>query len=199
MTDLIDEKIRKAIRPRTFNDRILREGFPEGWFVQDRLDENVALLVSPAPGSFLGTYCLCLRPKAASTDEWLATARMIAHSVETMRAMRDAPTKGVVDVANEMMRQVDEEEYVDCLADVPAGTHALAGAVYAMPEQELNSLHGSGVKLWRALWPFSVDPEWRSNRENLVKAAALILREIDEIDRTAAPGVAEKKEPSDGT
>jgi hypothetical protein len=186
MSDPIEEKIRKAIGPKTITDRILREGFPEDWFVQDRLDENVALLVSPAAGSFFGTYCLCLRPKAISTDEWLPTARMIAHSVHSMRALRDAPSPALRDVSNERTRQLEESEYVNLLIGLPPGTHALAGAVYALPDAELNSVHGSGVKVWRALWPFEDDPEPKGRREDLVTAAALILREIEEMDRQSA-------------
>lgn len=197
MSDALDDKIRKVIGPKTFNDRILREGFPEGWFVQDRLDDNVALLVRPAPGSFFGTYCLCLRPKAISTDDWLPTARMIAHSVHSMQTLQDAPSRALFDVSNERTRQLEEGEYVAGLIEFPPGTHALAGAVYALPDDELNSRHGSGVKLWRALWPFEVDPELKGRREDLVTAAALILREIEEIDRKSADDQPASQETDD--
>jgi hypothetical protein len=197
MSETLEEKIRKVIGPKTFNDRILKEGFPDGWFVQDRLEENVALLVSPAPGSFFGTYCLCLRPKAVSTDEWLPTARMIAQSIQSMRDMRDTPSRALVDVSNERSRQLDEDEFVDRLIGLPPGTHALAGAVYALPKPELNSRHGSGFKLWRVLWPFAIDPDWKSDRENLVTAAALILREIEEMDRQSVDDQPDPQETDD--
>lgn len=66
-------------KPR-FNDRYIREGFPPGWHVQDRLDDNTALLCRN-DGAFLGfpaNRCICVRPQAISTDEWLPTARQIA-------------------------------------------------------------------------------------------------------------------------
>lgn len=66
-------------KPR-FNDRYIREGFPPGWHVQDRLDDNTALLCRD-DGAFLGfpaNRCICVRPQAISTDEWLPTARQIA-------------------------------------------------------------------------------------------------------------------------
>lgn len=185
----LEEKIRKVVGPREFNDRILTEGFPDGWYVQDRLDDDVALLIQPLPGTFFGSGCLCLRPKAASTDEWLPTARLIAAAIQSMRNLRDVPSQALVDVSNEKVRQVDEGEFGPGLFDegLPAGTHALAGAVYALPDGEANAQHGSGVKVWRALWPFDEAPAWADRRERLVKAAALILREIEAIDAETSP------------
>lgn len=59
-------------------DRAIREGFPKGWYVQDRLKEDRALLVCPSFGSLNGERCLCVRPRAISTEDWLPTARAIA-------------------------------------------------------------------------------------------------------------------------
>lgn len=189
----LEEKIRKVVGPRKFNDRILKDGFPDGWFVQDRLDENVALLIRPVPGSWLGSVCLCLRPKAITTDDWLPTAREIAHSVAAMSSFHDGPSKALVDVAAERRRLVEEDEYASRNSDlVPPGTLALAGAVHALPNAEANSIHGSGAKLWRVLWPFEVLPQWKDDRERLVTAAALILGEIEEMDRVAALGSADE-------
>ncbi|PYB71305.1 hypothetical protein [Rhizobium wuzhouense] len=63
---------------REFSDRIIRDGLPDGWFIQDRLDEKVALLVKETPGMWPGSSCVCLKPNAITTDEWLATAKQIA-------------------------------------------------------------------------------------------------------------------------
>ena len=63
------------------NDRYLREGFPDGWHVQDRLDENAALLIVETPGMWPGTKTICVRPKAMTTDSWLHTARAIANAM----------------------------------------------------------------------------------------------------------------------
>jgi hypothetical protein len=63
-----------------FNDRIIDDGFPENFFIQDRLDTNEALLCVRTK-SYIGIggpICLCLRPKAITTDEWIPTARILA-------------------------------------------------------------------------------------------------------------------------
>lgn len=59
-----------------FNDRIIKDGMPEGWFIQDRLDSNEALLCAPSLN--FGSQSICRRPRAISTDDWLPTARRIA-------------------------------------------------------------------------------------------------------------------------
>ncbi len=61
------------------SDRVIREGFPEGWFVQDRIRSGEALLC--APHITFGSTCICLRPGAITTDEWLPTARRIANAL----------------------------------------------------------------------------------------------------------------------
>ncbi len=72
------------------SDRDIREGFPEGWFVQDRIASGEALLCGPH--ITFGSTCICLRPRAITTDEWLPTARRIATAlVETSRA--EMPTR----------------------------------------------------------------------------------------------------------
>jgi len=69
---------------REFNDRIIRDGFPERWFVQDRLDEKVALLCTETPGMWPGSACICLKPAAITTDEWLPIARQIARGYDAI-------------------------------------------------------------------------------------------------------------------
>lgn len=72
-------------------DRVIREGFPEGWFVQDRIKSGEALLC--APHITFGSRCICLRPGALTTDEWLPTARRIAKAmVAAARAEMDDTT-----------------------------------------------------------------------------------------------------------
>ncbi|NTF17172.1 hypothetical protein G6L37_01850 [Agrobacterium rubi] len=61
-------------------DRVISEGFPQGWFVQDRQSERTAVLVAP-PGLrdyAAGGKAVCLKPRLLSTDEWLPVARGIA-------------------------------------------------------------------------------------------------------------------------
>ena len=63
------------------NDRIILDGFPVGWFVQDRLDEDTALLCVQGT-TWIGNNCVCVRPRAITTDLWLPQARRIAHAVQ---------------------------------------------------------------------------------------------------------------------
>lgn len=72
---------------KKLNDRIIEDGFPDGWFVQDRLDENTALLIHKTPGMWPGSACICLRPKAMRTEEWLPTARTIAFAMSGKHAL----------------------------------------------------------------------------------------------------------------
>lgn len=69
-----------------FNDRIITEGFPKDWYIQDRLDDNVALLCRKSIFSFGGSICICLRPKAITTDEWLPYAKLIAEGFDIANA-----------------------------------------------------------------------------------------------------------------
>ena len=89
------------------------------------------------------------------------------------------------DVLAERRRQVEVEEF-DPLHDDMATRGQLAGAAacYAL----------TGVDHWAAkqaadtLWPWTAD-WWKPSdrRRNLVKAAALILAEIDRLDRLPTP------------
>jgi hypothetical protein len=65
------------------NDRIITDGFPDGFHVQDRRAENEALLVAAVDwaASPVGHVCVCLRPKLKTTDDWLPIARAIASSL----------------------------------------------------------------------------------------------------------------------
>jgi hypothetical protein len=76
--------------PQRFNDRIIRDGFPPKWFVQDRLDSNEALLLRRSDFAFGGSVCICTRPRAIPTDEWLTLARIIAHGFDAESEKRIA-------------------------------------------------------------------------------------------------------------
>jgi hypothetical protein len=71
-----------------FNDRIITEGFPKGWFIQDRIDQNEALLCRESDFAIGGWTCICTRPRAMSTDDWLRTAQIIAHGFEAENQSR---------------------------------------------------------------------------------------------------------------
>lgn len=68
-------------KPR-FDDRIIDEGFPQGWFIQDRICQNEALLCRRSDFSIFGSVCICTRPRAMHTDDWVATAQIIAIGFE---------------------------------------------------------------------------------------------------------------------
>ena len=91
------------------------------------------------------------------------------------------------EIAAERRRQIEAEGFDASHDDqYPPGTLALAAAVYALPAAEGNSIHASGVRVWRALWPW--DGSWlkrTTRRRDLIKAGALIVAEIERIDRAA--------------
>lgn len=67
------------------SDRIIRAGFPDGWWVQDRMGLAGALLLRRADTLF-GTVCVCMRPPEVTTEAWLPTARLIAKGIDMVVA-----------------------------------------------------------------------------------------------------------------
>ena len=65
-----------------FNDRIIKDGFPDRFYVQDRICQNAAILC--CEGGMFGSNALCVRPRAMTTDDWLPDARRIAHGYVLM-------------------------------------------------------------------------------------------------------------------
>lgn len=59
----------------------ITDGFPPRWFVQDRPEDNDALLCRETLGMWPGSACICLKPRAMPTSEWLHVAKAIAHAV----------------------------------------------------------------------------------------------------------------------
>lgn len=95
--------------------------------------------------------------------------------------------KGINDVSSERLRQIEEEGHGAASDDnLSPGMLGAAGACYAIHAAWTLAEDGtgktlSGVPIW---WPFNKNlwkPE--ETRRNLVKAAALIIAEIDKIDR----------------
>lgn len=98
-------------------------------------------------------------------------------------------TKALLDVFTERQRQIDAEGWTPAHDDSHnAGELAAAGASYAAiaeDQQADRRLLDAGPP---AFWPFG-DFWWKPSEEprrNLVKAAALILAEIDRLDRVAS-------------
>jgi hypothetical protein len=105
-----------------------------------------------------------------------------------MTELAEVATPAIVDICRERMRQVRQEGWSPEHDDThSAGELAAAAACYAA------SAKGHGfILLDRApsRWPWSAD-WWKptSRRRDLVKAGALIVAEIERLDRaTAAKG-----------
>lgn len=92
--------------------------------------------------------------------------------------------KAINDIMLERARQMNVEgwtpEHDDDHSD---GSLAQAAACYALGRRKLESLGGHRVDLW----PWE-DEAWKPKdaRRNLVRAAALLVAEIERIDRQAA-------------
>ncbi|WP_027237830.1 hypothetical protein [Leisingera caerulea] len=71
-----------------FNDRIITDGLPEGWFIEDRICQNHALLCRKSDFAIGGMICICTRPRAMRTEDWLLTAQIIAHGFEAENERR---------------------------------------------------------------------------------------------------------------
>lgn len=109
----------------------------------------------------------------------------------------------ILEIARERERQVDVErwtpEHDDGHVD---GSLGLAAAVYAAPValrasqpvpcgcREAICHHWMGrVPGWGSAWPWDTPPKHRDRRSDLVRAAALIVAEIERLDRAAAKRV----------
>tara|TARA_R110002073_G_scaffold76548_1_gene185821 strand:+ start:3756 stop:4418 length:663 start_codon:yes stop_codon:yes gene_type:complete len=100
-------------------------------------------------------------------------------------------TPAVIDIVNERYRQIEDEGWDTAHDDAHSGGElAIAAACYALePGKETegfyNNLGGGGTPYF---WPW--DPAWwkpKSRREDLVRAGALIIAEIERLDRRDTP------------
>jgi hypothetical protein len=99
-------------------------------------------------------------------------------------------SKAGADILAERRRQVESKGWDHAHDDAhPSGEIAAFAAVYAMPEAARNwdaSSTGYGDTFAQALTPQDWAPKFGDRRRDLVKAGALILAEIERIDRTRA-------------
>jgi hypothetical protein len=95
-------------------------------------------------------------------------------------------TQAAIDVLAERLRQVEAEGWTPEHDDRhPDGQIALAAAAYAYGSQYPDDIRARGGR--PAWWPW--DLRWwkpTDRRRDLVKAGALILAEIERLDRAAA-------------
>lgn len=132
-----------------------------------------------------------VRARTMHPDYWCASVGDVACAVDREMELRRkleasrplGMTQASVDVLNERQRQIDVEGY-DATHDDEHEAHELAQAAasYVRPE----------VAFWTMpdgyfLWPWTTDAfKPRSERENYVRAAALLLAAIERIDRAEA-------------
>lgn len=114
------------------------------------------------------------------------TARGMSEYTKTLESKLELPA--VADVLAERQRQVSEKGYTAESDDsyIP-GILCLAGAAYAVAASAYPDARRRANRLWP--WPNApkyFEPARKNNpRANLVKAAALIIAEIERIDRAA--------------
>lgn len=93
--------------------------------------------------------------------------------------------KAIGDVINERKRQLNAEGYSTAADDgYVHGELAAAAAVYAMTA--VVTLHDNDPTTYEApdIWPWAEEAfKPKSQREDLVRAAALLIAEIERIDR----------------
>ena len=128
---------------------------------------------------------------AADHGSWPTT---VMHGIEVARAMlADAPGKEMpqawLDVQAERRRQVEAEGWTPKHDDEHAdGQMAQAAGCYALHAGGIGTDWPDGLQNGAALfWPWDRD-SWKPStaRRDLIKAGALILAEIERIDRVAA-------------
>jgi hypothetical protein len=106
-------------------------------------------------------------------------------------------SKAAADVLAERRRQIEKEgwtpEHDDQHEDGDlagaAAAYAYAGAIHE--RRYIKELHGpfTAQMILGGLWPASWDWQWwkpKSRRRDLVRAAALIIAEIERLDRAAS-------------
>ncbi|MGH6624404.1 MAG: hypothetical protein ACREBN_10545, partial [Burkholderiaceae bacterium] len=92
--------------------------------------------------------------------------------------------KAISDIAAERERQINVEGYTPEHDDQHAtGEIAAMAAFYAMPQGLRGWGLGCGVTLGRTIRPEGWTPKTCERREELVKAGALIVAEIERLDR----------------
>jgi hypothetical protein len=100
--------------------------------------------------------------------------------------MRDKLSQAALDVLTERRRQIEGEGWTSGHDDEHKGEELIATAVcYLLPSNILNfQWPGRKTTIFDVLWPWSLD--WwkpKSRRRDLVRAAALIIAEIERLDR----------------
>lgn len=107
------------------------------------------------------------------------------------------PSQGMSDVIAERLRQMDDEgwdadhddQHTDGELAAAAACYAYSASIGNGAEKNLGDNRPGFLSLVNAMWPESWSWEWwkpKSKRHNLVRAAALLIAEIERMDRVAA-------------
>jgi len=103
-----------------------------------------------------------------------------------LRVLRTA-TQAAIDVLDERQRQIEKEDWTEQHDDEHDDeSMAAAAACYAMPRRI-----GQNMRIPPEAWPDSWADKWwkpKDRRRDLVRAAALLVAEIERIDRAALRG-----------
>lgn len=116
-----------------------------------------------------------------------------------MTKLTKEQSKAVEDVIAERARQVSQEGFDDTHDDIHTnGALSRAAACYALQSSDLGREGVYFLGRWRSItdlhWPW--DSDWwkpTTPRRNLVKAGALILAEIERLDRRSSLPTPEKQ------
>ena len=137
-------------------------------------------------------------------DHWSIVQAFAAHRL----AAQSSPGRdGVIEeIAAERFRQSKAEgwtpEHDDEHSD---GSLAIAAACYAAPDRvkattDYERRHGVPVDYANALrWPWESDPKFKDQRSNLIRSAALIVAEIERIDRALSANDTQPRDERDGS
>ena len=106
--------------------------------------------------------------------------------------------KALDEIAHERRRQISSEGWSPAHDDEHAkGEMASAAACYALPQDQRWNLDARDYrKIIEHIWPWNAR-WWKpgDRRRELVKAGALIVAELERLDRIAARALAAKQEP----
>lgn len=139
---------------------------------------------------------LCSLRTLIANDSWAASFQTMGqYRIALLKVMENVPTlnRAAVDVVAERRRQVAEEQWDTAHDDAHReGDLARAAAAYVLQDVGVPALIPCIAALdGQPLWPWH--PTWwkpRDRRRNLLRAAALLLAEIERLDRRTEAAIA---------
>lgn len=163
----------------------------EHWFVVGPPWGKGDFVVAGHPDPHLGRYVADTEDFDGEGEDVLEHAAFIAATnpavIAALLAERDALSQAARDVLAERRRQVDAEGWTPEHDDEHSmGTLAEAAACYALGKHAIST--GRPYNTFVTLWPWDMGwwkPTPNNRRRELIKAGALILAEIERLDRAA--------------